>query len=298
VPVVVVFTKCDALLAMAFGKLNSDERKLAREEQLMKVKEYAKQMLRDSTAWEKLKIRKYPPKDYVHLENMHKSDDGCQALLERTANSLNEEAMQMLLISTQHSNMLLCIKYCVERVILPCVAQKHGSMLPFSTEEQKGLFFSTGLWFPHTKEKELLWLLGGLEEELLLERKRDRERNQLMNNLDETTMVSQMTSEYSKDSIPSKAHLIPFGAWKQAVRAGVDAALILEHSFFLHQQKIQNPIATAAEEYESSGVSAKVVKALPKFYAQYKPQEEKGKEMSQLLVNLISEHIISKHVSK
>ena len=74
-PVVVVFSKCDALLATAFGKLKPDERKLPREEQLMKVNEYAKEMLRDSTVWERLKTRQYPPKDLVHLES--KSDLIC-----------------------------------------------------------------------------------------------------------------------------------------------------------------------------------------------------------------------------
>ena len=47
--------------------------------------------------------------------DMQQSESGCQVLLESTAGALNEEAMQMLLITTQHSNMLLCIKYCVER---------------------------------------------------------------------------------------------------------------------------------------------------------------------------------------
>ena len=69
VPVVVVFTKCDALLAGAFGKLKLDERKLPWEEQLVRIEEYAKEMLRESTAWERLKTRQYPPKDYVILES-------------------------------------------------------------------------------------------------------------------------------------------------------------------------------------------------------------------------------------
>ena len=74
-PVVVVFTKCDALLAAAFGRLKLDERKLPREEQLVKIEEYAKEMLKESTVWERLKIRQYPPKDCVHLES--KCDLGC-----------------------------------------------------------------------------------------------------------------------------------------------------------------------------------------------------------------------------
>ena len=69
VPVLVVFTKCDALWAAGFAKLKQDERKLPTEEQFILVKEYAKRMLRDSTMWERLKTRQYPPKDYVHLES-------------------------------------------------------------------------------------------------------------------------------------------------------------------------------------------------------------------------------------
>ena len=97
----------------------------------MRIEEYVKEMLRDSTVWERLKVRQYPPKDYVHLESkydllccdlvhsfyvdMHKSENGCWVLLERTVGALDEEALQKLLVTTQHSNMLLCIKYCVQR---------------------------------------------------------------------------------------------------------------------------------------------------------------------------------------
>ena len=69
VPVVVVFTKCDALLATAIGKLTPEEKKLPPAVQLSKMKEHVKEMLRNSTAWERLKTRKYPPKAYVYLES-------------------------------------------------------------------------------------------------------------------------------------------------------------------------------------------------------------------------------------
>ena len=131
VPVVVVFTKCDALSAIAIGKLTSEERQLPREEKLAKIDEYVKEMLRNSTGWERLKGRKYPPKACVHLESkyknlviawlidfftdMHMVNNGCKPLLERTAAALNEEALQMLLATTQHSNMMICIRYAVER---------------------------------------------------------------------------------------------------------------------------------------------------------------------------------------
>ena len=47
--------------------------------------------------------------------DMHKSDNGCKLLLESTAAALNEEALEMLLVTTQHSNMMICIRYAVER---------------------------------------------------------------------------------------------------------------------------------------------------------------------------------------
>ena len=49
----------------------------------------------------------------VFCVDLHKPGHECLVLLERTAEALDTEAMQKLLITTQHSNMLLCIKYYV-----------------------------------------------------------------------------------------------------------------------------------------------------------------------------------------
>ena len=131
-PVVVVFTKCDALQAIAYGKLKPEDKQLPREMQLAIMKGYVKEMERNNPAWEMLKARRYPPKEYVHLESkckylfclswfipmaieMHKFDSGCQLLLERTVAALNEEALQMLLVTAQSKNMMICIVYAVER---------------------------------------------------------------------------------------------------------------------------------------------------------------------------------------
>ena len=71
VPVVVLFTKCDALLATAIGKLNPEEKKLPQEEQLSKMREYVKEMMEKNPAWEMLITKTYPPKYYVHLESKY-----------------------------------------------------------------------------------------------------------------------------------------------------------------------------------------------------------------------------------
>ena len=49
---------------------------------------------------------------------MHKPDSGCKILLEGTMAALNEEALEMLLATTQHSNTLLCIEYAVKRWVM------------------------------------------------------------------------------------------------------------------------------------------------------------------------------------
>ena len=74
----------------------------------------------------------------------------------------------------------------------------------------------------------------------------------------------------------------------------VDFVLILEHSFFLHQQHIQNPIKAATGKYTSSGTSARVTKALKELFPQYQPQDEEKEKMVKLIVDLISKHIICK----
>lgn len=46
---------------------------------------------------------------------MHKSHEGCNSLLEKTATVLDEEVLQMLLVSAQGTNIALCIKYAIKQ---------------------------------------------------------------------------------------------------------------------------------------------------------------------------------------
>ena len=71
VPVVVLFTKCDALKATAFGMLKPEEKKLPREEQLSKMREYVKEMEEKNPAWGMLTTKRYPPKNCVYLESKY-----------------------------------------------------------------------------------------------------------------------------------------------------------------------------------------------------------------------------------
>ena len=51
--------------------------------------------------------------EFVCMEGMHNSDEGCKVLLENTAKALNEEALQVLFVTAQEKSIALCIRYAV-----------------------------------------------------------------------------------------------------------------------------------------------------------------------------------------
>ena len=131
VPVVVLFTKFDALLPVAFVRL---DRRLPLQERLSKAKLVIEDIFNEAGIWGRLSRLKYPPKAYVQIAGlycglsytswgvprtnilgMHKSNEGCNNLLDSTATVLGEEALQMLFVSAQETNVLLCLKYVAER---------------------------------------------------------------------------------------------------------------------------------------------------------------------------------------
>ena len=77
----------------------------------------------------------------------------------------------------------------------------------------------------------------------------------------------------------------------------LEYSLILEYSFFLHQQNTQDPVAAAVEQYKSSGMPARIRKALTKLIPQYNPQDKARAGMRELIMNVISKHLICKPFS-
>ena len=128
VPVVVLFTKFDALLPVALGKLAPADRKLPPQERLSRAKALIDGIFGNANVWGRLCDMKHAPKSSVQIgglyhvflsifrvmlsftPGMHKSNDGCKSLPENTANVLDERALQMLLVSAQETNIGLCIK--------------------------------------------------------------------------------------------------------------------------------------------------------------------------------------------
>ncbi|KAI5997658.1 hypothetical protein F5J12DRAFT_725184 [Pisolithus orientalis] len=115
VPVIVLLTKTDTLALDAFmevvdGGLNEDD---AMERALEVEKRKLMECLIKVKGW--LNKSRFPPHDYLSLTGMQEEGADCTTLLTCTANALNEEGLQQLLISTQQSNLGLCMEFAITK---------------------------------------------------------------------------------------------------------------------------------------------------------------------------------------
>ncbi|KAG1772191.1 hypothetical protein EV702DRAFT_1246575 [Suillus placidus] len=90
--------------------------------------------------------------------NMDKDGADCRLLIERTAGTLYNEMLQQLFVSTQQTNMELCMNYAVERTLLRLLrsAETTGS------EGHEHIIEKVGAWFPHIMAVRLFILSGVL----------------------------------------------------------------------------------------------------------------------------------------
>jgi hypothetical protein len=52
---------------------------------------------------------------FTNILGMHRSNEGCNSLLENTAAVLSDETLQMLFVSAQEANIALCITYATRK---------------------------------------------------------------------------------------------------------------------------------------------------------------------------------------
>ncbi|KAG9316336.1 hypothetical protein JVU11DRAFT_2367 [Chiua virens] len=70
VPVVLIFTKCEALLVQAIAALTPEEKELPHKEMVAKAQHNANILLKKNPAWEMVQKMNYPPKVYVELKGV------------------------------------------------------------------------------------------------------------------------------------------------------------------------------------------------------------------------------------
>jgi len=157
VPVIAVFTKLDALWDEAYGQLKNSG--LGRAECKRRTPDLAKEIFGKAKIWDRLCEALHPPKGHICLADMEKDNADCGPLLECTTAALGEEAMQMLLISTQQTNLSLCVKYAVERTLVSYIRKARTSTTTswrISKDTCIEMQDRISVWFPYTKVKQLI----------------------------------------------------------------------------------------------------------------------------------------------
>jgi len=127
VPVVVIFTKFDALVLKSYNKLRNQQKN--HEEAKSAMHELANKTFQDHYLSQVL-ATKVPPKTYICLAGntlyvckapkfskileMDKEENQCSELSERTMDILDNDVLVALFVSTQKNNLDLCIKYAIK----------------------------------------------------------------------------------------------------------------------------------------------------------------------------------------
>ncbi|KAI6148777.1 GTP-binding protein, partial [Pisolithus tinctorius] len=122
VPVIVLLTKADSLELEAFQEI--EELQLEPDEAERRMIEIQGRMLDENLEKVKkwLNRLKFQPHDFLPLTGkfsiitgMQQPGADCSALLKCTADVLNDESLQMLLISTQQSSLALCMEFAIKK---------------------------------------------------------------------------------------------------------------------------------------------------------------------------------------
>ncbi|KAG2102827.1 uncharacterized protein F5147DRAFT_615845 [Suillus discolor] len=142
-PVVAVFTKFEALRPVAYGEIKKQLQGASGEERSKRIAERVEELFSSTGVLDRLynPENRARPKSYVRLQNMNKQSTNCDTLLESTTLALDNEELRLCLVSTQKSNLELCIKC----AIVTLVYSAHKQI------DYEGYQYSIAKWFPHLK---------------------------------------------------------------------------------------------------------------------------------------------------
>ncbi|KAI5990057.1 GTP-binding protein [Pisolithus orientalis] len=142
VPVIVLLTKADTLNLDAVQQLM--RRGLTVDDAMKEAPGVEKQLqqgcLEKIKGW--LNELKFPPQSFLILTGMEQESADCEELLKCTANALTEEGLQGLLISSQQSNLGLCMEFAIMKTLKRSMNEGADH---FDLGE---LPYALGSWFP------------------------------------------------------------------------------------------------------------------------------------------------------
>ncbi|KAG1758363.1 hypothetical protein EDD22DRAFT_196711 [Suillus occidentalis] len=148
VPVIVVFTKFAELHSVAYGELKEQLEGLSEEECSRRIEQRVEELFENTGILSRVSDpnNRARAKYYVCLEDMTEPNANCNNLLQSTTFALDDKELRLCLVSTQQSNLELCIKCAVGTLIDH--ANRSFGPLRISSEDYQ---YEIARWFPHLK---------------------------------------------------------------------------------------------------------------------------------------------------
>ncbi|KIK38322.1 hypothetical protein CY34DRAFT_809446 [Suillus luteus UH-Slu-Lm8-n1] len=153
IPVIVLFTKFDALYDDTFEELTS--KGVSRKDAEVLVPQHAKEAFANGPQTNLLYSRKdnqRPPRSHICLPDMDKDDADCGPLIERTAEILDDDVLKQLFVSTQRTNLEFCMRFAVERLLAKHLnfTQTISTRIFGKSDSSSQIIDYLGRYFPHT----------------------------------------------------------------------------------------------------------------------------------------------------
>ncbi|KAG1897522.1 uncharacterized protein F5891DRAFT_520471 [Suillus fuscotomentosus] len=146
VPVITVFTKFEALRPVAYGEIKKEIKGVSAEERSERIAQRVEELFTKTGVCDRLcdPENRTRPKFHVRLENMNKPNTNCNTLLERTTFALDNDELRLCLVSTQQSNLELCIKCAVVTLVDRAHQQSVLRQVDYEVNQ-----YAIAKWFAH-----------------------------------------------------------------------------------------------------------------------------------------------------
>jgi GTP-binding protein EngB required for normal cell division len=151
IPVIVLFTKFDALYDDEFAELIS--KGVSRKDAEALAPQHAKEAFANGPQLKLLynhKGNQRPPKCHICLPDMDKDGADCGPLIERTAEILNDDTLKQLFVSTQRTTLELCMRYAVERSLVLHLDSTQAILSREFGKSNSQIIDDLGRWFPRS----------------------------------------------------------------------------------------------------------------------------------------------------
>jgi hypothetical protein len=153
IPVIVLFTKFDALYDDEFAELIS--KGVSRKDAEALVPQHAIDAFASGPQLKLLYNRQdnqRSPRCHICLPDMDKDDADCGPLIERTADILDDDVLKQMFVSTQRTNLELCMRYAVKLSLADHLNFTRTISSRIFGKSNRQIIKDLGIWFPCTSD--------------------------------------------------------------------------------------------------------------------------------------------------